>query len=91
MSRQYKTDSEEGLGVAVDIGTTTVAAYLSELNSGRVLASRSMLNPQRSHGADVISRIMFANAAAGNAEMLADEIHIAITGAQSGRCHAGFL
>lgn len=79
MSRQYKTDSEEGLGVAVDIGTTTVAAYLSELNSGRVLASRSMLNPQRSHGADVISRIMFANAAAGNAEMLADEIHIAIT------------
>ncbi|MCR4576314.1 MAG: ASKHA domain-containing protein [Clostridiales bacterium] len=77
--RQYKTDSESGLGVAVDIGTTTVAAYLCKLDSGRVLASRSMLNPQRSHGADVISRIMFSNAAAGNADMLADEIHTAVT------------
>ena len=78
VSRKYETDSEEGLGVAVDIGTTTVAAYLCELDSGRVLASKSMLNPQRSHGADVISRIMFANAEAENADMLADEIHSAV-------------
>jgi uncharacterized 2Fe-2S/4Fe-4S cluster protein (DUF4445 family) len=52
------------LGMALDIGTTTLAAYLCDLGSGRQLASASMLNPQRSFGADVISRI--EQAAAGH-------------------------
>lgn len=47
------------LGLAVDLGTTTVAAYLCALDSGRVLASAAALNPQRRFGADVISRISF--------------------------------
>lgn len=46
-----------GLGVALDIGTTTLAAVLVDLSSGQVLESKSMLNPQRVCGADVISRI----------------------------------
>ncbi len=44
-------------GMAVDIGTTTVAAYLYDLVSGRRVSTGSMLNPQRKYGADVISRI----------------------------------
>jgi uncharacterized 2Fe-2S/4Fe-4S cluster protein (DUF4445 family) len=44
-------------GMAVDIGTTTVAAYLYDLVSGRHVSTGSMLNPQRKYGADVISRI----------------------------------
>ena len=44
------------LGCAVDIGTTTMAAYLVDLADGRQLASASMLNPQKAHGGDVITR-----------------------------------
>lgn len=45
------------LGVAIDIGTTTVAAYLVDLESGQVLISSSQANAQGTYGADVISRI----------------------------------
>ena len=44
-------------GIAVDIGTTTLAGYLLDLNTGQELAVRSRMNPQKSFGADVISRI----------------------------------
>ncbi len=44
-------------GIAVDIGATTVAAYLYDLVSGKRISTGSMLNPQRKYGADVISRI----------------------------------
>ena len=45
------------LGVAVDLGTTTIAAYLHDLSTGEVLARAGRANPQASFGADVISRI----------------------------------
>lgn len=51
------TPGREGFGVAVDIGTTTIAAYLLDMASGKLLDARSALNPQAAHGADVISRI----------------------------------
>lgn len=44
-------------GIAVDIGTTTIAAYLHDLISGERVDVISRLNPQRKYGADVISRI----------------------------------
>ncbi len=44
------------LGVAVDVGTTTMAAYLIDLTNGEQLACASRMNPQRSYGGDVISR-----------------------------------
>ncbi len=50
----------EGLGVAVDLGTTTIAAQMLDLASGEVLAVRTGLNPQCAHGADVMSRVLFA-------------------------------
>ncbi|MBU1669872.1 MAG: DUF4445 domain-containing protein [Actinobacteria bacterium] len=53
------------LGVAVDMGTTTVVALLADLESGSALTVRSETNPQRSYGADVISRIAFAVGAGG--------------------------
>lgn len=46
-------------GVAVDIGTTTIAAYLINLLTGERVDVYSMLNPQRQFGADVISRINY--------------------------------
>jgi uncharacterized 2Fe-2S/4Fe-4S cluster protein (DUF4445 family) len=51
------TPGMTGLGAAVDIGTTTIAAYLYDLASGERVAAGSALNPQATFGADVISRI----------------------------------
>lgn len=50
---------EKGYGVAMDIGTTTIAAYLIDLGTGRTLDTCASLNPQRSYGSDVISRINY--------------------------------
>lgn len=52
---------ERSLGLAVDVGTTTVAAYLCNLQTGQVLASAASVNPQRRYGEDVISRIAMAD------------------------------
>ena len=48
------------LGLAVDIGTTTVAAQLVDLDDGSVLATETAYNMQIRRGADVISRIDYA-------------------------------
>ena len=61
-----------GIGMAVDIGTTTVAAYLFDLTDGRLLDSVCRENPQKVHGADVISRVGYA--LAGGADELRVEI-----------------
>ncbi len=45
------------LGLAADIGTTTVALYLCDMKSGKILEKRGFHNPQSAYGADVISRI----------------------------------
>lgn len=47
-------------GAAVDVGTTTVVAYLCDLATGDLLATESALNPQARLGADVISRLRIA-------------------------------
>ena len=49
-----------GLGVAVDLGTTTIVAQLVDLTTGLVLAVRTALNGQARYGADVMSRIEYA-------------------------------
>ncbi len=51
---------ERALGLAVDVGTTTVAAYLCDLRTGQVLVVDSMMNPQVRYGEDVLSRITYA-------------------------------
>ena len=56
-----QTDGEDGVGLALDIGTTTLAYYFMSLKTGEVIDIVSELNPQRSFGADVISRISYAD------------------------------
>ena len=48
-------------GLALDIGTTTIAFALVDLESGKVVASYGVVNSQRAYGADVISRIKAAS------------------------------
>lgn len=65
-------------GVAVDIGTTTIAAYLYNLYEKKLIAVESMLNPQRKFGADVISRIDYASRSKNNAVKMTNAIRIAL-------------
>jgi len=62
------------LGVAIDIGTTTLAAGLVDLNTGKVVALDAELNPQIAFGADVISRIMYAQDGPESREKLQKEL-----------------
>jgi len=50
---------EDYYGVAIDVGTTTVAAYLCNLATMEVIDTVSMMNPQCKYGEDVMSRISY--------------------------------
>jgi len=54
-------EPRSGLGLAVDLGTTTVAMEWIDLATGKSVAKAGFENPQRAYGADVISRIGAAN------------------------------
>ncbi|WP_422447473.1 ASKHA domain-containing protein [Thermoanaerobacterium sp. DL9XJH110] len=66
--------SEKLLGMAFDIGTTTIVGYLIDLKTGREIARVSSLNPQTKYGADVISRIIYAFQSAEGLEKLHKEV-----------------
>jgi len=68
---------DKAYGLAVDIGTTTVAGYLCNLTSGEVIATESMMNPQMIYGEDVMSRITYAVTHPDGLE----ELHRSIIGA----------
>ncbi len=62
-------DPIEPVAVAIDIGTTTVSAYLVDLTTGEVLGSSAEYNGQIQCGEDVISRIIYAGRDGGLAEL----------------------
>ena len=51
---------KSGLGIAIDLGTTTLAAQMIDMATGSVLAVQTDLNPQASFGSDVMSRVRAA-------------------------------
>jgi len=66
--------TKSSYGIAFDIGTTTVAGYLVDLNTGEELSAVAKANPQIIYGDDVISRIGFAQKQKENLEILQREI-----------------
>lgn len=70
-SSRYKKDKDLPLGLAIDLGTTTVAAFITTLDNGEVAAGSGGLNQQTVYGSDVISRL----AAAINHPANADQLH----------------
>lgn len=56
---------QPGHGLAVDIGTTTVAVYFYDLAIGKCIGTAGAMNAQRSYGSDVISRIQHASTPEG--------------------------
>ena len=57
-------------GIALDVGTTSLAAYLCNLETGAVMATASAINPQVTCGEDVIARIAYAGRSADHGREL---------------------
>ena len=64
-----QASSDTILGVAVDLGTTTVVAKLIDMATGQCLATEAALNPQTRFGDDVVSRIAYAETEEKAAEL----------------------
>ncbi len=63
---------ERIFGLAVDLGSTTIAAHLCDLATGEVVASSGLMNPQIRFGEDLMSRVSYSMMnAGGDAEMTA--------------------
>lgn len=58
--RAVPVDGAPGIGVAIDLGTTTLAAGCVDLAEGRVLACGQAANPQAKYGDDVLARLAYA-------------------------------
>ncbi len=69
-SSRYKRELDVPLGLAIDLGSTTVAAFLTTLDNGEVAAGSGGLNQQTVYGSDVISRLAAALKSPQNAERL---------------------
>jgi len=69
-SSRYKKDQSLPLGLAIDLGSTTVAAFLTTLDNGEVVAGSGGLNQQTVYGSDVISRLAAALGNPQNANRL---------------------
>ncbi|MCA1795520.1 MAG: ASKHA domain-containing protein [Desulfobacteraceae bacterium] len=74
------------LGLAVDLGTTTIVAYLVDLETGRVLSVKAEMNPQVSQGEDVISRIALCRDRPDRLEKLAGSVHQCINALAQDAC-----
>jgi len=61
-------------GLAIDVGTTTIAGYLSDLGTGKVVDTLSMMNPQVKYGEDVVSRISYHMGNPGGLARMSGEI-----------------
>jgi uncharacterized 2Fe-2S/4Fe-4S cluster protein (DUF4445 family) len=70
---------EGGLyGLAIDLGSTTIAAHLCDLTDGRVLASSGLMNPQIRFGEDLMSRVSYVMMNPGGDRELTDAVQQAI-------------
>ena len=70
---------EGAYGMAVDIGSTTVAGHLIDLRTGQILATEAMMNPQTIYGEDLMSRVSYGMMNEDGVE----KMHVAIIDALS--------
>lgn len=74
------------LGFAVDVGTTKLAAFLVDLQTGATVASQGAMNPQISYGEDVMARIYHAISQPDGAEQLRISILDSLNALARGLC-----
>ncbi len=71
----------EGLyGLAIDLGSTTIAAHLCDLASGEVVASAGVMNPQIRFGEDLMSRVSYAMMNEGGAAEMTAAVREGLSG-----------
>ena len=70
---------ERAFGLAIDVGTTTVAGHLCALDTGEVMASAGIMNPQIRFGEDLMSRISYLQQNEGQAPELTKAIQKALS------------
>ncbi len=68
------------LGLAIDLGSTTIAAHLCDLQDGTVLASAGVMNPQIRFGEDLMSRVSYAMMNPGGDKEMTSAVRTAING-----------
>jgi uncharacterized 2Fe-2S/4Fe-4S cluster protein (DUF4445 family) len=66
--------AEHAYGLAIDVGTTTVAAYFCDLTTMEVVDTVSMMNPQCKYGEDVMARITFHMTSTDGLKRMSDDI-----------------
>ncbi len=66
--------AEHAYGIAIDVGTTTVAGYLCDLNTMEVIETVSMMNPQCKYGEDVMARITYHMTTPDGLQRMSDDI-----------------
>ena len=72
---------EEGIfGLAIDLGSTTIAANLCDLVDGKVLASSGVMNPQIRFGEDLMSRVSYAMMNPGGDREMTTAVRTALNG-----------
>jgi len=71
---------DRGFGLAVDIGSTTIAAHLCDLLSGEVVASAGVMNPQIRFGEDLMSRVSYSMMNPGGAALMTGVVREALCG-----------
>ena len=65
---------EHAYGMAIDVGTTTVAGYFCDLTTMEVIDTVSMMNPQCKYGEDVMARITYHMMTPGGLKRMSDDI-----------------
>jgi uncharacterized 2Fe-2S/4Fe-4S cluster protein (DUF4445 family) len=71
-------------GLAVDVGSTTIAAHLTDLRNGSVLASSGVMNPQIRFGEDLMSRVSYAMMNPGGAVEMTKAVRSALNDLATG-------
>jgi uncharacterized 2Fe-2S/4Fe-4S cluster protein (DUF4445 family) len=71
---------DRALGIAIDVGSTTIAGHLCDVTTGEVLASAGRMNPQIRFGEDLMSRVSYVMMNPGGDRDLTDAVRTALDG-----------
>ena len=80
---------DRACGIAVDIGSTTIAGHLCDLTTGEILASAGRMNPQIRFGEDLMSRVSYVMRNPGGDRQLTEAVRTALNELISELCHDG--
>jgi len=79
---------DKAFGMAVDVGSTTVAAHLCNLETGELVAACGVMNPQIRFGEDLMSRVSYAMMNPGGAQLMTEAIRDTLSALAGELAHA---